>query len=303
MGNNNTTSSPPESSSSSSHLTLEIIPEDQLNYEEMTKAPPETMALVRQSNQPDGAFTTPSLPWPTYILDAWYTPQLAPHMVSRPQGSIKLTKADVQLLQSRPESTASEQLQELADRVQSQFPTTTTTPAFQCFVRLSMCSTKVGAHAKPASSGMEVVQQILISHRCVNSLSCPIDHHTIWLFEWNHACDITREFRVFIKGGRIVALAPYYCAVPLEWLTPSNATGIGEKILSFYEETIYEFVHQLFEDAVMDVLYMEDGTVKLIEFNPIVTSGGGLFSWVEDKETLAGDSRLPIMRVVGHICD
>ena len=53
----------------------------------------------------------------------------------------------------------------------------------------------------------------------------------------------------------------------------------------------------------MDVLYMEDGTVKLIEFNPIVTSGGGLFSWVEDKETLAGDSRLPIMRVVGRICD
>ena len=189
MGNNN------------SLLTLEIIPEDELNYEEMTKAPPATMTLVRQSNQSDGAFTTPKLPWPTYILDAWYTPQLAKYMVSRPHGSIKLTKADVELLQSHPDSD-SEQIQELADRVQSQFPTTTmttTTPAFQCFVRLSMCSTKVGAHAKPASSGMEVVQQILESHRCVNSLSCPIDHHTIWLFEWNHACDITREFRVFLK--------------------------------------------------------------------------------------------------------
>ena len=295
MGNNN------------SLLTLEIIPEDELNYEEMTKAPPATMTLVRQSNQSDGAFTTPKLPWPTYILDAWYTPQLAKYMVSRPHGSIKLTKADVELLQSHPDSD-SEQIQELADRVQSQFPTTTmttTTPAFQCFVRLSMCSTKVGAHAKPASSGMEVVQQILESHRCVNSLSCPIDHHTIWLFEWNHACDITREFRVFIKDGRIVALAPYYCAVPLEWLTPLNATGVGEKILSFYKETIHEFVHQLFEDAVMDVLYMEDGTVKLIEFNPIVTSGGGLFSWVEDEELFVSggcEDRLPIMRVVGR-CD
>ena len=65
-------------------------------------------------------------------------------------------------------------------------------------------------------------------------------------------------------------------------------------------------MHQLFEDAVMDVLYMEDGTVKLIEFNPIVTSGGGLFSWVEDEELFVsgggGEDRLPIMRVVGR-CD
>eukprot|EP00961_Rhodomonas_salina_P291928 3932464-Rhodomonas_salina.1 len=234
--------------SGSSHLSLESIPEDELNFDEMTKAPPATMNLVQQSGQPDGAFVTPELPWPAYILDAWYTPELAPFMVSQIHGAIKLTPDDVQLLQSNP---SSEECKELASRVQAQIPALSAT-TFQCFVRLSMCSTKRGAHASPASSGAEVVQQIVDSTRCVNSLSCPVEH-TIWLFEWNAACDITREFRVFIKGGRIVALAPYYCSVPLDWLTGSNAADVGEAILDFFETTIQGLIATRFEDAVMDV--------------------------------------------------
>ena len=125
-------------------------------------------------------------------------------------------------------------------------------------------------------------------------------NHTIWLFQWNQACDITREFRVFIKAGRIVALAPYYCAVPLEWLTSKNAAAIGVEIIEWYEQNLQQYASNYFTDAVMDVVYTAKKEIQLIEFNPIVTSGGGLFSWVQDKAVLDGvDPDAPVvMRIV-----
>ena len=277
---------------SSSRLSLEIIPENNLNYEEMTKAPPSTMNKVKQAG---GAYTTAELPWPQYILDNWYSSELAPFMVSSPRSKLQLTTEDIQLLQSNP---TIEACQDLIARVEIQFPGDN----FSCFVRLSMCSTKRGSHACPAMNAMEVVQQILDSQRCVQSLSCPCQH-TIWFFQWNEACDITREFRVFIKKNQIVALAPYYCAVPLPWLTAANAENIGERILDFYTNVLQNYITSYFEDAVMDVLVTEDNEIKLIEFNPMVTSGGGLFSWIDDADLLNGSQNKKknpkvVMRIV-----
>ena len=284
MGNGN---------SGSARLRLEVLPEDELKYEEMALAPPETMGIMKEEGSDGGAFTTPKLPWPMYILDAWYSPEIAPFMVSNPRGFVKLTPTDIELLRSQP---AAEACEALALKVQSQIPSIENNPSqLPYFVRLSMCSTKIGTRAKPAHTGIEVVQQILDSRRCVDSLACPIDH-TIWLFEWKASCNVIRELRVFIRGKKVVAIAPYYCAVPLDWLNSSTACAVGESVLDFFE-LIKDLMP--FEDAVMDVLYTEEKTVKLIEFNPIVTSGGGLFSWVDDIEILAGRMNgPPVMRIV-----
>mmetsp|Transcript_61557 Transcript_61557/g.71937 ORF Transcript_61557/g.71937 Transcript_61557/m.71937 type:complete len:296 (-) Transcript_61557:689-1576(-) len=289
-------------STPSSQLSLEIIAENDLNYEEMTKTKPSTMEIVKRSKEKDGAFTTDELPWPTYILDNWYTKELSQFMVASPRGRISLTAEDIELLQSNPEPS---NLNELADRVEEQFPKDdsggSSSVGNGVFVRLSMCSTKRGAHAAPAFSGREVVQQIVDSQRCVQSLSCPVKH-TIWLFRWNEACDITREFRVFVKDSSVVAIGTYYCAVPLPWLTSANAPEIGEEIMNFYENKIKERIS--LSDAVMDVVVMGDAKmgeneeIKLIEFNPLVTSGGGLFSWVDDKDLLDGMSEKAVMRIV-----
>ena len=292
-------------STTSSRLSLQVISEKDLNYDDMTKAPPTTMQIVKEANAPDGAFTTNALPWPQYILDAWYTPALAPLMVASPRGKVLLLATDIQCLKSNP-SPESKEFLDLASRVQENFPLSASHDAnepFQCFVRLSMCSTKRGAHAYPAHNGTDVVQQIVDSQRCVQSLSCPVEH-TIWLFEWNQACDITREFRVFIQKGKIVALAPYYCAVPLEWLTPKNATQVGLAILEWYEHNLKDYLLNYFQDAVMDVLYTDQKAIQLIEFNPIVTSGGGLFSWVHDKDLLNGVDvgASAVMRIVEPWC-
>ena len=105
---------------------------------------------------------------------------------------------------------------------------------------------------------------------------------------------------MFIKAGRIVALAPYYCAVPLEWLTSKNAAAIGVEIIEWYEQNLQQYASNYFTDAVMDVVYTAKKEIQLIEFNPIVTSGGGLFSWVQDKAVLDGvDPDAPVvMRIV-----
>ena len=39
--------------------------------------------------------------------------------------------------------------------------------------------------------------------------------------------------------------------------------------------------------------------MKLIEFNPILTSGGGLFSWIDDRGLLNGEKKDgAVMRIV-----
>jgi len=74
-----------------------------------------------------------------------------------------------------------------------------------------------------------------------------------------------------------------------------NRREVGKAILKFHEGIKH---HVRFEDAVMDVLYTPDEEVKLIEFNPLETSGGGLFSWRKDKDLLAGKKRTPVLRYV-----
>jgi hypothetical protein len=51
----------------------------------------------------------------------------------------------------------------------------------------------------------------------------------------------------------------------------------------------------------MDVLVTEDNEIKLIEFNPMVTSGGGLFSWIDDADLLNGRNRKKNPKVVMRI--
>jgi len=281
-------------------LRIESLNASTLDFDSMTLAPPSTMELVKSQGS---AYCT-TLPWPTYILDAWYSPEIQRYMLARPIGRVQLDPGDIADLKAKTITDS------LLQRVKSQmtFPFSNLThrniehvinmpprkgpPAY--FVRTSMCSTKIGSHPNPATSASQVLSQITESQRCLAALSEPVQHN-IWLFEWTDA-DITREFRVFIKNRKVVAIAPYYCAVPLEWLaSPETASAVSSSILKFYDK-IAPHVH--FEDAVMDVLYTEDGEIKLIEFNPMETSGGGLFSWVTDSDLLAGKHMRPLMRYV-----
>ena len=75
-----------------------------------------------------------------------------------------------------------------------------------------------------------------------------------------------------------------------------TATKVGRAVLRFFDEYIADQI--AFEEAVMDVIYMVTGEVQLIEFNPLLTSRGGLFSWVTDRDLLAGKKKQVVMRFV-----
>lgn len=70
-------------------------------------------------------------------------------------------------------------------------------------------------------------------------------------------------------------------------------------ILDFYDNTIQQYISSYFEDAVMAILVTEENEMKLIEFNPILTSEGGLFSWIDDRGLLNGEKKDgAVMRIV-----
>jgi len=70
-------------------LIIEPLLEDSLDYEEMTLAPPSTMELVSREK---GAYSG-SLPWPEYVLDSWFSDDLAKHMLKVPIAVVELRKS------------------------------------------------------------------------------------------------------------------------------------------------------------------------------------------------------------------
>ena len=266
----------------SPRLTVSPQPASTLDFDEMALCPPETLELVRRQ----GTAYDAALPWPRYVLDRWLTPALEAVMLSPPAARVPLTAPWIaDLVAGRTPPALLDALRDALD------------PGRAYFVRTSMCSTKVGARPAPARGAAEVVAQVLASERCLAALATPRIEHSLWLLPWEEGCDIMREFRVFIKGGRVVALAPYYCAVPLPWLGDvETATAVGRAVLCFFEDHIVGQIE--FEEVVMDVIYLETGEVRLIEFNPLLTSGGGLFSWVKDRDLLAGKEKNVVLRFV-----
>lgn len=263
-------------------LTVAPQPASTLNFDEMALAPPETMALVEAR----GTAYDAALPWPAYVLDSWLTPALECVMLSPPLARIALTARSLNdLLTGKTNAALLEELRAAMD------------PGRAYFVRTSMCSTKVGARPCPANCPEEVLAQILASPRCKTALATPNIAHSIWLMAWEDECNIEREFRVFVKDRKVVAIGPYYCAVDLPWMGDIEAaTTVGQAVLRFFDEHIVGQIS--FEEAVMDIIYMETGEVRLIEFNPLLTSGGGLFSWITDRNLLAGKEKNVVMRFV-----
>lgn len=278
----------------SSRICVDTVSESDLDFDEMTKCPPETMETIASSSLDNPAYTSEAIPWEKYTLDAWYHCGLDHVMISPPLVIMKLSQADIlQLIDS------SDPCVDLEKSLNSRMSCCGSKKGGEWFVRTSMCSTKLGAHPKPATSAKDVIEQIKGSRRCLETFSARTSH-SIYLFPWNSRCDISREFRVWVKFGRVVAIAPYFCAVKLDWLRRDDAERIGLKILEFFEsDAIKEtFSNNNFQSAVMDVLYTEGGTVKLIEFNPVESSGGGLFSFKRDARIFRGDEQKTVMRIV-----
>jgi len=259
-------------------LVVEEIHPDDLDYDNMAAPPP-----FAQESATD---------WTPYLFDSWYTEALDEHLVAPPLLRVQLTPAEIKALQSSEAS--HEALSSLIERLQTAF----SSEGQQVFVRTSMCSTKIGTTIRPCLSGAQCVKAIRDSQRCLDGLSAPMEH-SVWLFPWSTSCDIYREFRVFVRKGKVLCLCPYYCCMGLEWLDAAVAGLVGKKILSFWEQKIKP--QTSLQDLVFDVLVTGQQQCQLIEFNPLFTSGGLLFSWVEDADLLSGKCTQPVLRFVRNV--
>lgn len=86
MGNHLPTSSP---------FHIQTVSESDLNYDEMTKCPSTTMKIIKDSTQPNPAYTSSAIPWYSYNLDAWYNCSLDQFMISPPTAIKKLSSSDI----------------------------------------------------------------------------------------------------------------------------------------------------------------------------------------------------------------
>jgi hypothetical protein len=101
---------------------------------------------------------------------------------------------------------------------------------------------------------------------------------SIVLREWNGGVQESMEFRAFCKAGRLTAISQYnhLCVYPeLE----TQRDTIIRRVSSFWEEVKANIT---FQDYILDVGLLADGSCVAIELNPYArTTGAGLFDWNE----------------------
>ena len=265
---------------------IETVAEQDLDYDSMTKPP---------------LPTDQKTDWGPFLMDSWCSPAVSAHMVSAPLVQRVLSATEIEALRTTatndgyiPASMGPLQaegvLAELARDLDRKLDPT----AAPVFVKTSMFSTRLGTTVRPCRNGAEIVRSICDSTRCLAGLGTPGVAHSVWLLPWVEQCDTMYEFRVFVRHSRVVAMCPYFCSMKLDWLSPTVSAKVATGILQFWEVVRKD---TNIKDAVWDVLWLPSG-IKMIEFNPLFTSGGALFSWTRDAELLAGKRARPVMRII-----
>ncbi|XP_074657921.1 translation initiation factor eIF2 assembly protein-like [Tubulanus polymorphus] len=91
------------------------------------------------------------------------------------------------------------------------------------------------------------------------------------------------EFRCFVKNGKIIAISQRYFAVYFPFLL-ADKTRIVDDIVKFHRAAIGG---RFRDDAyAMDVYRRDDGSVRLLDFNPFgETTDSLLFDWTELRES------------------
>jgi D123. len=99
----------------------------------------------------------------------------------------------------------------------------------------------------------------------------------------------TMEFRCFVKNNNLVAISQYnHYVIIEELLNEEFCLKLKKSLFEFWQNQIRERLNYL-NDYVIDLAFLSDDTVSVIELNPYVkTTGPALFHWDEDEAILSG---------------
>eukprot|EP00927_Polykrikos_kofoidii_P060298 TRINITY_DN5530_c1_g1_i1.p1 TRINITY_DN5530_c1_g1~~TRINITY_DN5530_c1_g1_i1.p1 ORF type:complete len:480 (-),score=85.16 TRINITY_DN5530_c1_g1_i1:35-1474(-) len=111
---------------------------------------------------------------------------------------------------------------------------------------------------------------------------------------WDDAVAGTVEWRCFVADGRLTAISQYHCYTALPEIVHASAEELRatrDRLVAFHRR-----VHGAVEESVRVPSYVLDVAtpvsgdqmtpVRLVEVNPLHTSGGALFTWRHDTDVL-----------------
>ncbi|CAF0881187.1 unnamed protein product [Adineta ricciae] len=103
----------------------------------------------------------------------------------------------------------------------------------------------------------------------------------IILKPWNSSITKQNEFRLFIWLNKVTAATQQHWYAELDH---------SQEYIDTVVNTINNYEHspKLPSICVLDVVILEDGTMIIIELNPWISSGGGLFDYTMDYKVLYG---------------
>jgi hypothetical protein len=103
----------------------------------------------------------------------------------------------------------------------------------------------------------------------------------IILKPWNSLINSYTEFRLFVWANKVTA-ATQQCW----YIQVDHSQEYIDTVINVIND--YKHSQKLPPNCVLDVVILEDAKIIIIELNPWISSGGGLFDWTVDYKVLYG---------------
>ncbi|UJR19946.1 hypothetical protein I4U23_023078 [Adineta vaga] len=150
------------------------------------------------------------------------------------------------------------------------------------FVKLSAQSSKHDINIKSVSTAEDVLD-IITKSPTLYKVEWQRQNKSTYIIlkPWNPLISKYNEFRLFVWGNKITAATQQHWYVSLDH--SQEYTDTVMKVINDYRHS-----PKLPANCVLDVIILENATLLIIELNPWICSGSGLFEWAMDYKVLFG---------------
>lgn len=170
------------------------------------------------------------------------------------------------------------------------------------FFRFSSSSPKDGMHSYPIISAKQVIEMISTSKRARNAFED--GYSIIYFVKFDETWDSKREFRVFIRKGKVTCISQYnaYDQSILSDKSNDQVKNAVERIVRFLEEEILpKVIPAVNTNNLTADIYLEDDSIRIVEFNSFgywQAAGSALFHWLNDKSKLYNEEAQVWIRII-----
>jgi hypothetical protein len=149
------------------------------------------------------------------------------------------------------------------------------------FVKLSTQSNKHDSIIKSVGTAEDVLDVITNSPTLLIVEWQRRKSTYIILKPWNPLITEYNEFRLFVWERKVTAATQQHCYTSLL---------LSQECIDTIINAIDNYNHSLKlpSNCVLDVIILEDATIRIIELNPWICSGSGLFEWASDYRMMFG---------------